>query len=268
MALDSTVLRLCLELSPWAQYHHEKGGCKLHTAIDLAGDLPEFVRITPGRAHDIPVARIHASFRPGTTLAFDRGYWNAPWLNELTERGIYFVTRQRRNNVFKVVKSRPTDRTRGYICDQVVYQVILKKRGKYRPKYRGVLRRISYNDPETGQRLTFLTNRWDLATRTICEIYKARWKVELFFKTLKQHLKVKKFLGTTLHAVTAQIMVALIAYVLVHLLRSIHQARLSMREAMAVVSTLLLLNQPIKHLFGNLPRTTRYPPDPQLAFAF
>jgi hypothetical protein len=268
LALDASVIRLCLSLSPWAQYHHGKGGCKLHTAIDLAGELPDFVCVTPGKAHDVPVAKQHFSFRRGSTLIFDRGYWSASWLNELNQAGIFFVTRERKNNYFKAVECRPTNRTQGYSCDQIVYQVIRKKRGHYRVKYRGKLRRISYKDPETGKRLTFITNRFDLAASTICQLYKARWKVELFFKTLKQHLKIKKFLGTTLHAVTAQILIALIAYVLVHILRSVQKARLSMPDAMAIIGSLLLLHEPVNRIFGQLPRTTRYPPTPQMAFAF
>lgn len=271
LALDASVIRLCLSLSPWAQYHHGKGGCKLHTAIDLAGDLPEYAYVTRGKDHDVPVARKYFTFSPGSTLTFDRGYWSADFLNELHEQGIFFVTRERRNNRFKVKESRPTNRTQGYLCDQVVKQ--LRGKGKAsrnwpKPVFNYPLRRISYRDPSTQKKLTFLTNRWDLDTETICDLYQARWKVELFFKTLKQHLKIKKFLGTTLHAVTAQILIALIAYVLVRTLCLIHKAKLSMTEAMAVISTLLLLNEPIARLFGRLPVRTRHPPNPQLLFNF
>lgn len=266
--LDSTILNLCLSLSPWANFRKGKAAAKLHTAIDLAGDLPDIVVITPAKANDIPVAKKHAHFHKGTTVIVDRGYWCSSWLSDLNEQGVYFVTRQRSNNRFKVVQSQPTDRTQGYICDQIVYQIPGKGRQKNKLKYRGKIRRISYNDPDTGKRLVFLTNRFDLATSTICKLYKARWKVELFFKTLKQHLRVKKFLGTTSHAVHAQILVALIAYALVQLLRFQNKSRISMPDAMAILNTLILLKVPVATLLGELPRTTRHPPPPQLAFNF
>lgn len=262
-ALDSSVLELCLSLSPWANYRKGTAGVKLHTAIDLAGDLPEIAVITPARAHDVPVAKAHFHFKPGTTVVFDRGYWDSCWLNAINQAGIFFVTRQRRNNQFKVAESRSTDRTRGYLCDQIVYQRSISP--GYSKKYQGRLRRISYRDPDTGQKLTFLTNRFDLSTSTICELYKKRWKVELFFKTLKQNLKVRKFLGTSENAVKAQILVALIAYLLIQIIRYQTGSRVSVPDAMAVLGTLLLLKEPLSRLLGSLPRVSRYPPcSPQL----
>jgi len=266
--LDSTIINLCLSLSPWANFRKGKAAVKLHTAIDLAGELPDIVVITPAKANDIPVAKKYVRFSKGTTVIIDRGYWCSSWLSDLNEQGVYFVTRQRRNNYFKVVESRPTNRTQGYICDQIVYQIPGKTWQKKQFKYRGKLRRISYNDPDTGKRLVFLTNRFDFATSTICELYKARWKVELFFKTLKQHLRIKKFLGTSSHAVHTQILVALIAYVLVQLLRFQNKSRISMPDAMAILSTLILLKVPVALLLGELPRTTRHPPSPQLSLNF
>jgi hypothetical protein len=262
LALDSTTIELCLSLSPWANYRRGTAAVKLHTAIDLAGDLPDFVVITPAKRNDIPVAQHLFHPKPGSTVMFDRGYWSAPWLNELNQSKVFFVTRARRNNRFKVVESRPTDRTRGYLCDQIVYQK--PSCAATRGYYRGKLRRISYRDPDTGKKLIFLTNRFDLATSTICDLYKARWKVELFFKTLKQHLKVKKFLGTSARAVKAQILVALIAYVLVQIVRWLTKSRVSMPDAMAAIGTLLLLREPLQRLLGELPRVTRHPPDRQL----
>lgn len=261
-ALDSTIIDLCLSLSPWANFRCGTAGVKLHTAIDLAGDLPDYAVITPAKANDIPVARLHFHFRPGATVIFDRGYWDSKWLNHLNESGVYFVTRARRNNRFKVVESRSTDRTRGFLCDQVVYQKTISN--SYSKKYEGKLRRISYRDPDTGKRLVFLTNRFDLATSTICALYKARWRVELFFKAIKQNLRVKKFLGISAHAVKAQILVALIAYVLVQMIRELSKSRISLPDAMAVIGTLLLLKEPLERLLGALPRTSRYPPSFQL----
>lgn len=262
LALDSTVIELCLSLSPWASYIKGSAAVKLHTAIDLAGDVPDFFVVTEALRHDVPIARANFAFKKGTTVLLDRGYWSAAWLSELNESGVFFVTRARRNNRFKVDESRKTDRTRGYLCDQVVYQ---KKMGRgYNLVYRGRLRKISYRDPDTGKKLIFITNRFDLATATICALYKARWKVELFFKTLKQHLRVKKFLGTSAHAVKAQIYVALIAYLLVQIVRWNAKSKISMPDAMAAIGTLLLLREPLARLLGDLPRITRHPPSCQL----
>jgi hypothetical protein len=267
LALDSTIIELCLSLSPWANYRKGTAAVKLHTAIDLAGNLPEVFVITRALCHDVPSARLNFTFKNGSTVIFDRGYWSANWLNELNESGVYFVTRSRRNNRFKVAQSRPTDRTRGYLCDQIVYQRICHTKHTY-PKYRGQLRRISYRDPDTGKKLVFITNRFDLATATICALYKARWKVELFFKTLKQNLRVKKFLGISPHAVKAQILVALIAYLLVQIIRWVTKSRVSIPDAMAAVGTLLLLREPLERLLGDLPRVTRHPPNQQLELEF
>ena len=160
-----------------------------------------------------------------------------------------------------MVESRPTDRTRGHICDQIIY--LKSQRGG---DYDGKLRRITYRDPDTGKRLTFLTNRLDLATQTICVLYKARWKVELFFKTMKQYLRIKKFLGTSANAVKAQILVALIAYLIVQILRFTVKTSISIADAMVVVGTLLLLKESLKRLLGDLPRIPRHQHAFQMVF--
>lgn len=261
LALDSTTIELCLSLSPWAKFHHDKGAAKLHTAIDIAGNLPLFAVITDGRAHDVRVAREQIRFQSGTTVVFDRGYVGYSWLNDLNQDHVWFVTRAKSNCRFKVIESRPSDRTRGHICDQVI-----SLKGQRGGSYEGKLRRISYKDPETGKRLTFLTNRFDLETQTICDLYKARWKVELFFKTMKQYLRIRKFLGTSANAVKAQILVALIAYLLVQMLRFTTKSSISIPEAMAVVGTLLLLKEPLSRLLGALPRINRHPQGIQMEF--
>jgi len=261
LALDSTTIELCLSLSPWAKFHHDKGATKLHTAIDIAGDLPLFAVITDGRTSDIRAAREQLHFIPATTVVFDRGYIDYSWLNELNQTGVLFVTRTKSNCRFKVVESQLTNRTRGHICDQIIYLKNQTGNG-----YNGKLRRITYRDPETNKRLTFLTNRFDLATQTICDLYKARWKVELFFKTMKQYLRIKKFLGTSANAVKAQILVALIAYLLVQILRFTVKTSISIADAMAVVGTLLLLKEPLRRILGDLPRVTRHPHDFQMVF--
>jgi putative transposase len=254
LAMDSTTIELCLELSPWARFHHGKGATKLHTAIDIAGDLPQFAVVTPGSHHDVRVARETCVFSAGTTVVFDKGYIDFEWLNDLNQGGVWFVTRIKDNTQYKIVECRKTDRTRGIICDQTIQ--LKSYRGR---DYDGKLRKVSYRDPDTGKKLIFITNRWDLAAKTIADLYKARWKVELFFRTLKQHLRIKKFLGTSYQSVKAQILVALIAYLLVQFLRFSMKSSISIPDAMAVLGTLILLKQPLSQLLGHLPRVIRHP---------
>ncbi len=265
-ALDSSTIELCLKLCPWARFHHEKtgkGAVKLHTAIDAANDLPQFAIITDGRQHDIKVARENIAFKPGDTVVFDKGYVDYAWMNDLNVGGVTFATRAKKNCHFKVVECRKVNRTQGLRADQTIY--LSSQRGA---EYRGPLRRVSYREPDTGKWLVFLTNNFDLSAQTICSLYKARWDVELFFKTIKQNLKIKKFLGTSLNAVKSQILVALIAYLLVQILRFGLGSNISITDAMAVIGTLLLLKEPVSRLLGHLPRTCRHPPTPQLSFQF
>jgi putative transposase len=262
LAMDSTTLQLCLELSPWAAYRSDQAAIKLHTAIDLAGELPEFAVIGDAKTQDIRVATT-IEFKPGTTVVFDRGYSDYAWFNSLNERQVFFVTRARTNCQYEVIKSNSINRTRGHLSDELIR--LRSWKGKL---YKGYLRRISFLDPDTQKELVFLTNRLDLATQTICDLYKARWKIEIFFKTMKQHLKIRKFLGISFHAVKAQVLVALIAYLLVQIMRFQNKSRVSMPSAMAVISTLLLLKEPLSYLLGELPRVLRHPPHPQLLFDF
>ena len=262
-ALDSTTIELCLSLCPWARFHHGKGAVKLHTAIDIAGDLPKFTVFTEGRTHDMKAARENLAFKPGDTVLMDRAYVDYAWMNELNVGDVTFVTRLKTNCKFKVLECRRTNRTQGYMADQTIALKSLK--GK---DYQGKLRRVSFREPDTGKWLVFVTNNFELSYRTICALYKARWKVELFFKTLKQNLKVKKFLGTSVNAVKSQILVALIAYLLVQILRFKLKTSISITDAMAVIGTLLLLKEPISRLLGKLPRVTRHSPSDQMCFGF
>ena len=215
--LDSTFIHLCMSLCPWAKYKQKEARIKLHTAIDLAGELPRFIVMDVGKVQDITVAKRDLKLERGATVVFDRGYLDQKWFHELTEAGVFFVTRAKKNNRFKVAESLLSDRTRGYLCDQIIYG---KDRKTRRPL--GKLRRICYVEPDTGKKLVFLTNRFDLTAEQVGDLYKARWNVELFFKTLKQNLRIKKFLGNSSHSVKAQIYVALIAYALVQLLRWVY----------------------------------------------
>jgi len=264
LALDSTTIELSLKLCPWAEFYSNRSAMKLHTAIDIASDVPQFAVVDLARHQDLPTIKSRPEqFAKGTTVLFDRGYLSYSWMNDLTQRQVHFVTRARDCFHFKVRKSNKTDRTQGYLCDQIISPF-----GARGTNYQGYLRRISYKDPDTKKKLVFLTNRFDLATKTICDLYKARWKVELFFKTLKQNLKIKKFLGVTENAVKAQIWMALIAYLLVQIVKFQLQSKVSMPDAMAVLGTLALMKQPLVFLLGNLPKTTRHPPTFQLSFRF
>jgi hypothetical protein len=251
-ALDSTLIELCLNLSPWAVYLRGKGAIKLHTAIDIAGNLPQFAVFTEGNQSDIRAARENIRFEPGATVIFDRAYGDFTWLNELNQGGVGFVTRFRVN--YQYTECREHDRTQGLRADQTIH--LKSKRGA---NYQGPLRRVSYREPDTGKWLVFLTNRFDLSAKTICDLYKARWKIEVFFKTMKQNLRIKKFLGISHQSVKAQILVALIAYLLVHLLKYSMKSNISMPDAMAVIGTLLLLKEPLSRLLGRLPCVTRHP---------
>ena len=253
LALDSTTIELCLALSPWAVFRKAKGAVKLHTAIDIAGNLPQFAIITDGKHHDLRTAREHLHFDPGTTVVFDRAYIDYAWLNDLNQGGVWFVTRMKTNCQYAILECHEHHRTRGLRADQTIRLKSVKG-----ADYQGTLRRVSYRDPDTGKWLVFLTNRFDLAAQTICELYKSRWKVELFFKSMKQHLRIKKFLGTSHSSVKAQILVALIAYLLVHILKYSMKSSISMPDAMAAIGTLLLLKEPLSRLLGRLPRVTRY----------
>ncbi len=157
------------------------------------------------------------------------------------------------NCQYAILECHEHDRTRGHRADQTIRLKSLKG-----ADYQGTLRRVSYRDPDTGRWLVFLTNRFDLAAKTICELYKSRWKIELFFKSMKQHLRIKKFLGTSHSSVKAQILVALIAYLLVHILKYSMNSSISMPDAMAAIGTLLLLKEPLSRRLGRLPRVTRY----------
>jgi hypothetical protein len=260
-ALDSTTIELCLSLSPWAVFRRAKGAVKLHTAIDIAGNLPQFAVITDGKHHDLRTARENISFEPGATVVFDKAYIDYGWLNDLNQGGVWFVTRMKTNCQYTILECDDHDRTRGLRADQTIRLKSIK--GAH---YQGKLRRVSYRDPDTGRWLVFLTNRFDLAAKTICDLYKARWKVELFFKSMKQHLRIKKFLGTSAQSVKAQIMVALIAYLLVHMLKYSMKSDISMPDAMAAIGTLLLLKEPLSRLLGRLPRVTRHCGGGQMVF--
>lgn len=203
-SLDASTIDLCLSVFPWAKFRSTKGGIKLHALLDYDGYIPAFASITDAKTSDLAVARTVA-LPPGSIVAADRAYIDFAWLFSLDKRKNFLVTRLKKNIKFTVTKRRPVIKTKGVTSDQTI--VLAGPKAKDCPI---PLRRIGYRDPETGNHYVFLTNNFDLAAKTIADIYKSRWQVELFFKWLKQNLKIKTFLGTSKNAVMTQVWIALI----------------------------------------------------------
>ena len=213
MSLDSSVIDLSMSLFDWAKFRRTKGAIKLHLLLDHDGYLPSFAVITEGKSSDIKVAR-QMRFEPGTVLAIDRGYMDYDWFVELTRQGVYFVSRLKRNAVVEVIEDRPVPKNRNILKDQVVF---FPHHAQAREEY--FFRLVEVWVPEKEQSIIFLTNHLDFGATTIAAIYKDRWSVELFFKALKQNLKIKTFLGTSPNAVKTQIWTALIAMLLLKYLQ-------------------------------------------------
>lgn len=207
-SLDVTFIDLCLSAFEWAKFRKRKGAIKIHTVLDHRGYLPAFVSISDGKKHDIRVAR-SLSLPRGSILVMDKAYTSYRWFYELHEQGIYFVIRQKSNAVYRVTRREEVRKGTGVTSDQRI--VLTGHKGKECPVE---LRRIGYRDSETGRHYVFLTNCFHLSAKTICDIYKERWQIELFFKWIKQQLKIKTFLGTSRNAVMTQIWIALIVYLL------------------------------------------------------
>lgn len=213
-ALDSTTVDLCLSIFPWATFRATKAAVKMHTLLDLRGSIPSFIHISDGALHDVNVLDLLVP-EAGATYVMDRAYIDFQRLYALNQAGAFFVTRAKKNIRCRRLYSAPTDRTLGVIADQTI--ALDGVQGKLR--YPDLLRRIRYREPESDQTLVFLTNRTGLDALTICGLYKSRWQVELFFKWVKQHLRVKRFLGVSENAVKSQLWIAVSVYVLVAIIR-------------------------------------------------
>lgn len=213
-ALDATTIDLCLSLFDWAPFRTTKAAVKMHTLLDLRGSIPAFIHISDGKMHEVNVL----DFLPveaGAFYVMDRGYLDFARLYKMHQAGAFFVTRAKRGMDARRVYSAPTDRDTGVICDQTI-----ALNGFYISKdYPEYLRRIRFKDPESGKTLVFLTNNTTLPALTIAALYKNRWQVELFFKWIKQHLRIKRFLGTSENAVKTQIWCAVSAYVLIAIVK-------------------------------------------------
>jgi len=213
-ALDSTTIDLCLSVFPWASFRKTKSAIKLHTLLDLRGNIPTFIHISDGKLHDVNVLDI-LPLEAGAFYIMDRGYLDFKRLFAFNKTTTFFVTRAKSNTKFRRLYSHPVDKSTGLICDQTIVLTGVKSKKDYPDK----LRRIRYKDPKTLKTLIFLTNNFSLPSLTIAKLYKSRWQVELFFKWIKQHLRIKKFFGTSANAVKSQIWIAVSVYVLVAILK-------------------------------------------------
>jgi hypothetical protein len=239
-AFDSTTIDLCLTLFPWACFRESKAAVKLHTLLDLRGSIPTLVVITPGRVHDVKILD-HLALEPGSIYIIDRGYLDYVRLYRFQRYSAFFVTRAKSRFGFRRLYSHPVDKTTGLKCDQTVALT-----GYYSQKdYPEKLRRIRYFDPEQEKLLVFLTNNFALPALTIAKLYKARWQIELFFKWIKQHLRIKSFFGTSENAVKTQIWISICIYVLVAILKKRLNLRLSLYTILQILSVTLFEKSPI-----------------------
>ena len=251
-ALDASTIDLCLSLFPWARFRRAKGAVKLHALVNLQGNIPEFILISDGKLHDVNVLDYLVP-APGAYYVMDRGYLDFARLYQLHQAKAYFVTRAKTNLTFQRRYSHEVDKTTGVLCDQtIVLETYYSLQGYPEP-----LRRIRYRDPTSGKRLVFLTNDFDLPATTIAALYKSRWQIELFFKWIKQHLRIKSFYGTNQNAVKAQIWIAVSVYLLVAIVKKRLGTELSLYTILQILSvsifekTLLveLLSQPVYQTF-------------------
>lgn len=230
-ALDATTIDLCLALFPWAPFRSTKAAVKLHTLLDLRGNIPAFIHISDGKVHEVNVLDM-LCFEAGAFYVMDRGYLDFRRLFALHQTGAFFITRAKRNMDARRVYSMPTDRSTGIVCDQ---RIALN--GFYIAQdYPEQLRRIRFKDPESGKTLVFLTNNTALPALTIAALYKSRWQVELFFKWIKQHLRIKRFIGTSENAVKTQIWCAVATYVLIAIVKKELQIDASLYTLLQILS--------------------------------
>jgi hypothetical protein len=239
-ALDSTTIDLCLSLFPWARFRQAKGAIKLHTLLDLRGSIPTFIHVSDGKFHDVNVLDILA-VEPGAFYIMDKAYIDFSRLFGIHQASAFFVIRGKRNFQYRRRSSSSVDSSNGLRCDQTVIATGVKSAIKYPVP----LRRISFVDPETKKRFVFLTNNFLLPAQSIPSLYKARWQIELFFKWIKQHLRIKAFYGTSPNAVKTQIWIAISTYLLVAILKKRLKLDLSLHTILQILSLSVFEKVPI-----------------------
>jgi len=246
-ALDATTIDLCLSMFPWAPFRSTKAAVKLHTLLDLRGSIPTFIHISDGKLHDVNVLDL-IIIEAGAYYIMDRGYLDFERLYALDQAKGFFVTRAKRNLDARRLYSAPVDRSTGLISDQTI-----ALNGFYVAKhYPAHLRRIRYRDSETGKILVFLTNQFTLPALTICALYKCRWQVELFFKWIKQHLRIKRFYGTSENAVRTQIWIAISVYVLVAIIKKQLKLDVSLHTLLQILSLTLFEKLPLQQVVADI----------------
>jgi IS4 transposase len=246
-ALDSTTSDLCLSLFPWAKFRSTKAAVKLHTLLDLRGSIPSVIVISCGKMHDVNILD-ELVFEPGAIYIMDRGYLDFARLFRITQASAFFVTRSKKNTQFRRLYSREVNRSTGVSADQIITLTGVKSCKDYPEK----LRRVVYRDPTTNKRLVFLTNNFLLAAKTIADLYKSRWQIELFFKWIKQHLRIKAFFGTSENAVHTQIWIAVSIYVLVAIIRKRLGLNHSLYTVLQILSVSTFEKTPILRLFRDV----------------
>lgn len=238
--LDATTIDLCLSMFPWANFRKNKGAIKLHTLLDLRGNIPSFIHISDGKLHEVNTLDF-IPLEVGAFYVMDRGYIDFKRLYMITQALAFFVTRAKSNFKYRRVYSHQVDRNTGLICDQSIQLT-----GYYQLKdYPDKLRRVKYYDPENGKVLVFLTNNFTLPAMTIAELYRCRWQVELFFKWIKQNLRIKTFYGTSENAVKAQIWIAVSVYLLVAIMKKRFEIKASLYTILQILSVTIFERMPL-----------------------
>lgn len=249
-SLDATTIDLCLSAFPWADFRSTKGAIKLHVGLNHSGYLPEFVTVTDGKTHDMTAARTMC-FPKGSIVVVDKAYNDYEWYNQLNDKGIFFVTRLKTNAKYRVVERKEVLKNKGVTSDQIIELIGVKASKKCPIR----LRRIGYRDSDSGKHYTFLTNNMTLAARTIADLYRSRWQVELFFKWIKQNLKIKSFIGTSKNAVLTQIWIALCTYLLLAYLKFQSKLNLSLQQVLRILHLNLFEKRDLMALLrGDPPR--------------
>jgi hypothetical protein len=242
-ALDSTTIDLCLSLFPWARFRSTKAAVKLHTLLDLRGPIPTMIAISDGKQADVGVLD-ELILEPGAFYVMDRGYVDFARLYRFVLAGAFFVTRAKAGLQINRLESRPVDQSAGVRSDQVVWLKLTKSIEHYPDRFR----RVSYRDPDSGKALVFLTNNFDLPALTIAKLYKGRWRVELFFKWVKQNLRIRHFFGTSDNAVKTQVWIAICVYVLVAIVRKELRLDLSLSQILQILSVNVFEQAPLAEL--------------------
>ena len=249
-SLDATTIKLCLSLFPWASFRQAKGGIKMHTLLDHGGHIPAFATVTDANTHESRVAKT-LELPKGSIVVFDKGFLSYPWFRTLGAKGGFFVTRLKQNAVYKLLERRSVNRETGVTSDHII-EVISDKTPLR-------LRRIGYRDPESGKRYEFLTNHFRLSAKTIADIYRERWQIELFFKEIKQNLRIKNFVGNSENAVLTQIYTALTVYLLLKYQKFLSRLGLSVQQLFQLIQVNLLGSASLEELLNPQRRKNENP---------